>query len=67
MASLSFCGESVAEIFYLLGVVYVLVQIVLWFVFQMGEYTPIGIFDKVVQLLLVVLLVRYRKTGETGV
>lgn len=41
---------------YVLGVGYVVVQIVLWAVFNAGEYTAIGYADKTVQAFLVALL-----------
>lgn len=41
---------------YLVGSVYVALQIVLWIVFQQGEYTPLGFLDKAIQILLVALL-----------
>lgn len=49
----------------LAGVGYVLVQIVLWLVFQQGEYTAIGVLDKAVQTALVLLLLSvYRRRSE---
>lgn len=40
----------------LAGVGYVVVQILLWLVFQQGEYVPIGVLDKAVQTVLVAVL-----------
>ena len=42
---------------YLVGIVYTLVQIPLWYVVKAGEYTPIGYLDKTIQGVLIVLLV----------
>ena len=42
---------------YLLGSGYVALQIVLWIVFQQGEYTLIGFVDKTIQVFLLVILV----------
>ena len=41
---------------YLVGIVYTLVQIPLWYVVKAGEYTPIGYLDKTIQGVLIVLL-----------
>lgn len=42
---------------YLLGSGYVALQVILWAVFQQGEYTLIGFVDKTIQVLLLVILV----------
>lgn len=42
---------------YLLGSGFVALQIVLWLVFQQGEYTLIGFVDKTIQVLLLAILV----------
>lgn len=41
---------------YLSGIGYTVLQIVLWMVFQQGEYNPIGFVDKTIQALLIVTL-----------
>jgi hypothetical protein len=42
---------------YLVGIVYTVVQIPLWYVVKAGEYTTLGYVDKLVQVVLVALLV----------
>lgn len=42
---------------YLLGSGYVALQIILWIVFQRGEYALIGFVDKTIQVVLLVILV----------
>lgn len=41
---------------YIAGIVYILVQIVLWTIVNTGEYTTIGFVDKSIQVILVGLL-----------
>lgn len=47
---------------YLLGIPFTLGQIVAWYVVNAPEFSPLGIFDKVVQVaFVVVLVVLYRR------
>ena len=41
---------------YLVGIVYTAVQIPLWYVANVGEFTMVGYVDKVVQVALIILL-----------
>lgn len=41
---------------YLVGIVYTAVQIPLWYVANVGEFTVVGYVDKVVQVTLIILL-----------
>lgn len=41
---------------YLVGILYTLVQLPLWYVAKAGEYTPIGYVDKTVQVVLILVL-----------
>jgi hypothetical protein len=45
------------RLFYLLGIPFTLFQIGAWYVVNAPDFSPAGIFDKVVQVLLVVVLV----------
>jgi ABC-type amino acid transport system permease subunit len=49
---------------YVVGIVYVLIQIVIWTIVNAGEYTTIGIVDKGVQLMLVGLLAYLSVTND---
>jgi hypothetical protein len=50
------------RLFYLLGIPFTLGQIVMWYVVNAPDFSPVGIGDKVVQvLLIVVLVVLYRQ------
>ncbi len=44
------------QLLYLVGIPYTFVQLPLWYVAKAGEYTPIGYFDKTVQVLLILSL-----------
>lgn len=47
---------------YLLGIPFTLGQVVIWYVVNAPEFSPLGIFDKVVQVaFVVVLVVLYRR------
>ena len=55
------------NLLYLVGVIYTVVQIPIWYVVKAGEYTPLGYLDKGVQALLIGLLVYlYWQTRTTG-
>lgn len=41
---------------YLVGVVYVLAQVVAWAVVRVGSYTPVGYADKAIQVALIAVL-----------
>lgn len=43
------------NLFYLVGIVYTGIQIPLWYVANVGEYTTVGYVDKAVQVTLVVV------------
>jgi hypothetical protein len=54
------------SLLYLVGIFYTAVQIPLWYVANVGDFTTVGYLDKAVQVVLVVLLVSlYWKTRTT--
>lgn len=69
VAGLGFLGGAAAvlvdyrrRLVYLLGIPFTLGQVVAWYVVNAPEFSPLGIFDKVVQVaLVVVLVVLYRR------
>ncbi|WP_049986071.1 DUF7475 family protein [Halobellus rufus] len=69
VAGVGFLGGSVAvlvdyrrSLMYLLGIPFTAGQIVAWYVVNAPDFSPLGIADKVAQLLLiVVLVVLYRR------
>jgi len=44
------------RLLYLIGIAYTVVQIPLWYVAKVGEFTPLGYVDKVIQVTIIVLL-----------
>lgn len=53
------------QMLYLLGIGYTAVQIPLWYLANVGEFTPIGYADKVIQILLIgILALLYWSTGD---
>jgi len=45
------------RLLYLVGIVYTAIQVPLWYVVKAGEFTTLGLVDKAVQIVLIVLLV----------
>jgi hypothetical protein len=64
VAGLGFFGGCAAvlvdyrrRLVYLLGIPFTLGQVVAWYVVNAPDFSPLGLFDKVVQVALVVVLV----------